>query len=331
MKTKVLYVLISCEKDYYTEQMMISLCSLRMHNPDVCVVLLTDEETSNYLKEMSNDILRNFNEKVIIKFPKEISNKARSRELKTNARNYINGDYLFLDTDTIVLGKIDDIDSLDVDMGGVYDMHQPSLSNIRYLNSIKRWAQKIGWNTIDLSKPYYNSGVLYVKDNQKTREFYRLWNSSWKKSFQKGVFQDQPTLNILNNDKQIISKIDDKWHCQILGNGLRFLDRAIVIHYYNGSFMKQNTIQPFCFMNNEIFAQIREKGMYDELKELLAHAKEGFPSQVDIISGNSIPVYYSSVFRMFLLIYGRAPRLFSIIDSLAESVRKMWTLFVENK
>ena len=46
MKTKIVYVLTSSEKDIYLEQCFVSMCSLRRYNPDAYIVLLTDDLTA---------------------------------------------------------------------------------------------------------------------------------------------------------------------------------------------------------------------------------------------------------------------------------------------
>lgn len=45
MKTPIIYVLISNDKDFYCEQAIISLVSLHMYNYGVKAILVTDHDT----------------------------------------------------------------------------------------------------------------------------------------------------------------------------------------------------------------------------------------------------------------------------------------------
>jgi len=67
MNTTIVYILTSSDKDIYIEQLWLSLYSLRLHNPEVRVVLLTDDSTEvslvgdrakirQYLSEVKNDL-----------------------------------------------------------------------------------------------------------------------------------------------------------------------------------------------------------------------------------------------------------------------------------
>ena len=47
--TKYLFVLTSSEKDFFCEQTLVAIASLRVHNPNAFVTLLTDDKTFNTL------------------------------------------------------------------------------------------------------------------------------------------------------------------------------------------------------------------------------------------------------------------------------------------
>ena len=49
MKTQIVYTLISSEKDYFLEELWVSLYSLRLFHPEATVNVLVDEPTRKYL------------------------------------------------------------------------------------------------------------------------------------------------------------------------------------------------------------------------------------------------------------------------------------------
>jgi cellulose synthase/poly-beta-1,6-N-acetylglucosamine synthase-like glycosyltransferase len=50
MKTKIVYVLTSNEKDLLLEQLLLSLYSLKYHNPTADVYLVVDQDTFSSIK-----------------------------------------------------------------------------------------------------------------------------------------------------------------------------------------------------------------------------------------------------------------------------------------
>ena len=95
MGTKFLYILVSQGKDIFYEQTLVSVLSLRYHNPDAFISLLVDDGTDKNLVDFRGQIKDLVNEYKVVEYPKETSNKVRSRLLKTNMRNLIDGDFLY--------------------------------------------------------------------------------------------------------------------------------------------------------------------------------------------------------------------------------------------
>ena len=111
MKTPIVYTLISSEKDYFLEELWVSLYSLRQFHPEVTVNVLVDESTKKYMERFPKlcDMITNI---VVVLVPENYNAKQRSRVIKTTVRNVIDGAYLFIDTDTVICKPLDDIDNL---------------------------------------------------------------------------------------------------------------------------------------------------------------------------------------------------------------------------
>ena len=121
MNTKLLYVLVSDESDIYLEQASVSMFSARLHNPQIHITLLMDDLTDKNLIGQRRELLKTVSEKIVISLDAKYTNKERSRILKTGARLYVHGDFLFIDCDTIVAAPLDDIDTNPIDLGAVMD------------------------------------------------------------------------------------------------------------------------------------------------------------------------------------------------------------------
>ena len=256
MKTKLVYVLTCAPEATYIEQALISAFSARYHNPDAHIVLLVDDKTNQLLVGKRAELLEYITECRIIQTPAEYNLMQTSRWLKTSVRNLIDGDFLFIDCDTIITGTLDEVDMFTCEIGAVVDSHRP----VRELfpqeqQDIYLFANKCGWDFTDLEY-YHNSGVFYVKDTPETREFYKLWHQNYLHSAQCGVNIDQISLEKTAQEMPIIQQIEDVWNT-IMFVRPNFIERAKIIHFTalsNNSFLfskrvliyiRYNTLSPY--------------------------------------------------------------------------------------
>ncbi len=73
------------------------------------VNVLVDDISDKHLRNYP-ELLELIDEVVIGNVPENYSPKERSRELKTRVREYIKGDFFYIDTDTIICKSLDGID-----------------------------------------------------------------------------------------------------------------------------------------------------------------------------------------------------------------------------
>ncbi len=316
---KYLYALISNSNDYFAEQLLISVFSLKYYNPSAFVSLLTDKKTYESLHERLPKILDDINEVIIVPFESNFSNIKRSRMLKTNSRNYVKGDFLFLDTDTIITGPVDESDFRNVNFGAVHDFHEDKLDKIRYKKFIYSCALKLGWDNISGDMEYFNSGVFWVKDTELNRQFFKKWNKNWLSGTKYNVISDQPSLGMTYASQKIISELSPFLHCQILGNGLRYLVNAKIIHYFNTSKSKLAGKYPLKIMDIEFLNKIKTNKQLtsDEIKVIL-NIKSEFAEDIEFVTGNQIVVVNSNIFKLIGYIYRKFRPVYNFIDNILE-------------
>lgn len=236
MKTKIVYCLVSGCKDYFYEQLLISLCSLRKHNPEAEVYVVCDQVTSDTLIGTRTQIF-NYDIKVMaVDVPEAWDNRERSRYLKTHLRSIISGDYLFIDTDTIISAPLDIVDTFTSIIGAVYDSHVQHRIPKTPVHDTEKWiwkqARKVGQNIEGYW--HFNSGVFYVKDHPLAYSLYEKWTAFYNEFQKKGVFIDQLPLLLANKELgEIIEPLDPVMNCQaIWEEGTRILNDARIIHYF---------------------------------------------------------------------------------------------------
>ena len=229
MKTKVVYVLVSQENDYYYEMLLLSLYSLRLYHPKDIVEVVMDEETHQRLIRKQASMLNEVTP-IVVSIPSEYTVMQRSRYLKTQIRQFVKGNFLFVDTDTIICESLAEIDEVAADVSMVANGNNGlplrSRSSIELCNNA-------GFANLE-GQPYYNSGIIYSKDTNCARQFFNHWHHLWYKSRQTGVNQDQPSLCQANIDLDYpIKELPMIWNCHV-GDSF-FLPKVKIIHYFSFS------------------------------------------------------------------------------------------------
>lgn len=261
MKTKLVYVL-TCESDkHYIEQALMSVFSARHWNPEVHIVLMVDDLTDKLLAGTRAEVLDYVSEKIVVPFEdSSLSMMYRSRFIKTSVRQRIDGDFLFVDCDTLVCRSLEEIDGFEAEIGAVPESHLPVKE---FCGSLHRKAvednRKLGVD-LDAEGFYFSSGVLFVKDTPQTRQFYQVWHRYWLESCEAGLPIDQPSLARANRDGgHLISRIPDTYNC-ILFTRNTFVDQAHILHiaaFRNPSYL----------FTDKVFSRVESCGLEPWIRE----------------------------------------------------------------
>lgn len=296
MRTQIVYVLISSEENLYLEELWVSIYSIRHYHPEARVVVLVDEPTAKRVK--ANDELSSLiSELIIVEVPNHYSPKDRSREIKTSIRNHVDGDFLFIDTDTVICQPLDEIDNIDVDnIAIVPELHGPFKEHLTF-NYVSSDTKRIFGTDVSDSPYWFNSGCMLVRDNAFTREFFAKWNENWKYSaFQKGNSTDQRALLKTDHDYgYVIECLPDVYNAQIAMSIKYFYD-AKIIHFWH--FRKYFTpVMDFSpFMNHQIYRQLRNcKTITSEIAEQIINCKSSFANDTMICGKQEINLIFSPV------------------------------------
>lgn len=299
MITKLAYVVVCSESDNYIEQTALSAYSARKNNPDADILLVVDDATNKQIEGNRNVIMQYVSEKIVVSTPAEYNNKQKSRYLKTTLREHIKGDYLFIDSDTIITESLQMADTLTMDIGAVLDVHLP-LSASYYTDKVKTDAKKMGWYLTSKDELYYNSGVMYVKDNETAHALYKQWHENWKLRVSLGLVTDQPALGMANAQLgYVIQELSGEWNCQLMLNGLPYLHKAKIIHYFSTS-MNNKSKENYYFKNSNIYDQIRTNGYIpDDVANMVGKARSAFlHEEMVIMSGKRAVFQYTPIIRM---------------------------------
>jgi len=229
METKIVYVLVSEEADYYYEMLLLSLYSLRIYHPKDIVEIVMDDTTYWRLVEKKAPVLDDVTP-IVVSIPSEYTQMQRSRYLKTRLRQIVKGDFLFLDGDTLICDSLKDIDKTNADIAMVPDGNRILRHND--INQIEL-CEKSGFGSLDC-EPYYNSGVVFCRDCHSTDKLYESWHYYWRQAVQNGVSNDQPALCQANSNLDYpIQELNGIWNYQLLDSSAkRFSKHSKILHYW---------------------------------------------------------------------------------------------------
>lgn len=295
MKTKLVYVLTCSPEGTYIEQALMSIWSAKYHNPGAHIVLITDDMTNSLLSGTRGEVLSYISEKIVVSFSdKDSSMMYRSRWLKTNVRSIVEGDYLFIDCDTIITSDLSKIDKMTSAIALSRD-ENINLSDASPL-VVQPIVDKCSLIGIDIMKEicYYNSGVMYVKDVPETHDLYDLWHTTWENGLELGVTVDQPSFAKANIEcGRIVDLLDDKWNTIVCSQVNTIYD-SYILHFWHGvSFL----------YNSAVTSYLCNNGLTDIIKYYILHPVETF-----IPFDNRVCKY---TYKGFLSLFKTMARVFS--------------------
>ena len=157
---------------------------------------------------------------------------------------------------------------MDCQIGAVLDSHRCVRQyNPKEQCNLIKWAGQCGWNFSNVEE-YFSSGVLYVKDTNLVRLFYKKWYEYYCLSTSAGVYYDQISLERTKQDYQIIQYIPDVWNT-IMYIRPKFIDQAKIIHFTsldNNSFL----------FSKRVLRYIRENGLTPYVKYYIRYPMESY-------------------------------------------------------
>lgn len=328
MKTPIVYVLISSEKDFFLEEFWVSLYSLRHFHPSDKVTVLTDAPTSKRIDDRPA-LKALITEIKVVPMPDEYDGRLRSRTLKTSVRNLIDGDFLTIDTDTVICQSLDEVDSLSIkNIGMVPEMHGSFKNHITYQFITKEIKRIYGVDVSDA--PYwFNSGCMLVRDNSFTRDFFKKWNELWKyATFHKNASSDQrPLLKVDHDYGYIIECLPDTFNCQV-ALSIQYLHEAKILHFWHmkDDFFLDLSYSPFT--SKYVYKQVKQnKDITPEIASLIKECKNTFFSPSMVVGRNDLEFLLSP----FNTVLGRASRESKLMHVLINKFTKLTYYYLRAK
>lgn len=299
MKTQLLYVLVSSPADVYLEQAFVSASSARMRNPSARMVLLADALTRipQQMEALFDAVKR-------VDFPDGMPPMKRSRLLKTGMRGLVEGDFLYIDADTVVARPLDGIDAVQAPLAACLDLHSPFPEHPHYQATVNM-CRKMGFDA-SREKEYFNSGVMLVRDTQENRAFFRDWQEYYLAGYEAGIRPDQPSLARTNAvHGHPIARLEDSWNCEVQ-NGVRYLKDAYIVHYIVTNVGSGPQESLFLLNRREVLLNLRASGgITPEVREVMEDPFKGYAPVTQVFAGDDIYLFRTRRYRALRRRYKR--------------------------
>jgi hypothetical protein len=225
----VCYVLSTDGDPRYCDLAAVSIASLKRVHPSARVTILTDDESLPAVRA-ARRLPRGGSISVRSVGGFVGSPRVRSRFVKTQMRGAMDGDFLYLDADTVVIGALDEICGCRAPLAAAVDRNRDAPSG-----GFPAWVvpgfERLGWPYP--TRNYLNNGVIFWKDCAEAHEFGRLWHANWLK-YHATVDNpaDQPAFNHSMSAIGLIPEIlDDRFNARVTVSP-EFFAGARIIHYY---------------------------------------------------------------------------------------------------
>lgn len=320
MKTKIVYTLVCGHDDVYLAQAAISAYTAKKHNPAAYITLVVDEDTSSIIEKKSG-LTVYFSEIIIVQTPEGMNKMQRSRYLKTTLRKHVSGDFLYIDTDTVVVDDLSGIDNESAVVAAVLDRHL-TIDQHPYKEDIAKKISVIGLTLEDISLKYFNSGVMFVKDTPDAYAFYNKWHSFWEEEVKKGKSIDQPPLAKANKDcGYIIQELGGEWNCQMVDNFLNYLPVARILHYFGSDHQS-----PYLLYDDILMGRIIKLGhLSEEVKCMLENPRRLFVER-HLVAYKDDLAYFSSNLHMVFMNHRWIYNFFEYVSSIIvkKSLLRFW-------
>jgi hypothetical protein len=230
MRIKVVYVLCCSGQDTYYEEFLLSYKSLVLHNPGIKVEVIMDPDSYEYVLGKRERLL---DDVTMSRVPVPDQDKGgvwKSRYLKTNLRSIVKGDFLYMDTDTLIARPLSDIDDIEADVAAVINGN----GQAGFVSVIDRYYVNLA-GLDEIRGPYFNGGVFLSRDTEVSHAFFRAWHARWLRQVNGGgPCIDQPALFKTNLEAgRIIRELPGEWNVQTAWDeSACIFSKARIIHYY---------------------------------------------------------------------------------------------------
>lgn len=223
---RVVYVLSSAGQDVYSTMARVSIASVRLTNPLLQVCMVCDAVSEAAMRRIDDPLLKEVDDIMVRETPTGDA-LFRSRFVKTDMRALVEGPFVFLDSDVLVRGPLDEILRTTADVAGAPNR----LKDGQIWSGERNMIAAMGWSY--RADAYINTGVLFFSNSEPAHRFGEEWHSNWLEFHGRGIgHRDQPAFNeALVTVAPCLYILPQRFNAQLKTVPETF-DGAVIWHYF---------------------------------------------------------------------------------------------------
>ncbi len=223
------YALVARETGYFAEMAAISATTLSKVMPKTKITFLVDKATDE-LSAPAIEILRKLATNWIVAPTNNMPPSVASRMIKLSCRNLVDGDFIFIDCDTLVARDLSKL----IAHRGEFAVVEDSPAMPDAIRSFAREAELV------IPPRYFNSGIMGMRDTPTVRAAFSNALSTWHKNQERGLHFDQIFLNAALHESDVqITWLSPAFNAQIWSKTYHAI-KPRIFHVFSGGFEERN-------------------------------------------------------------------------------------------
>jgi hypothetical protein len=226
---KFCYVLTTTCCDLFADMTYASAAFLRFAYPEVEIICLCDAQSHRALEVARHPLLELVDRAEPIQTP-DGPPGYRNRFVKTQMRQILQGDFVYFDSDTLMVDRIDEMLTCAAPIAAVAN-HSGTGHPAEIPVEERAIFEMMGWALPHRS--YINGGVLLLRDCEPTHRFACEWHEKWLAWSRRGKHTDQQSLNSALADSGVQYKLlGNRFNGQVTQRPSVGLEPVAVWHFY---------------------------------------------------------------------------------------------------
>jgi hypothetical protein len=225
---KAVYVLVSTPEDHILEMALLSIACLKRFSPGIKAEVIADAATYATLIG-DRERIREYADNIIVVDEYDANPMIVSRSLKTRMREFVTGDFLYLDSDAVPINPVDGAFCDDYDIAACLDGNVRNPADFVFHDFESKTFREMGWDYP--VHPYYNAGVMFVRDNRTTHDLFRRWHAIWTTCKNRGLYKDQPPFHKAIEEMKVSIKVLPPQYNALISMYNSGAYKARIMHY----------------------------------------------------------------------------------------------------
>ncbi len=224
------YVLTTTARDLFADMTYVSAVFLRYAHPEAKIICLCDAPSHRAIEEARHPLLEVVDRAEAVEAPHGTP-MYRNRSVKTRMRQILDGDFVYIDADALVVDRIDEMLACPAPMAAIPNFNGTGDSS-EITDGERAVFEKMNWPLP--RRPYINGGVLLLRDCEPTRRFTSLWHEKWLACCPRADENDQTSLNSALADSGIDYEVlGNRFNAQVNWRPSICRESVAVWHFYS--------------------------------------------------------------------------------------------------